>query len=62
MENEILGTLLMILFDVVVVFMICGLFSKAPLALAIIGTVMFGGVGVWGTIKVIKYWIKKLNK
>jgi hypothetical protein len=36
--------------------------SSAPKLLVILGTIIFGGVAIWATVKVCIYWFNKIKK
>ena len=62
-ENEILGTIMAVLFALVAIAFISLFWTNpaTPLWLAIVGTVILGSVSVWGIWKVGKYWYERLK-
>lgn len=64
MREEILGTIITAGFDIVTVMLIYMLLtlSSAPKLLVILGTLIFGGVAIWATVKVCIYWFNKIKK
>ena len=64
MREEYLGTLITGLFDIVVFIIIYMLWtiSSAPKILIVAGTLVFGGVAIWATVKVCIYWFNKIKQ
>ena len=64
MREEILGTIVTAVFDIVTFILIYMLLtlSSAPKLLVILGTIIFGGVAIWATVKVCIYWFNKIKK
>lgn len=62
MKEEILGTILVLLFDLIVgsFIYVCTKFTIPTIATII--TVTLGCVAGWATFKVCKYWILKLQE
>ena len=63
-ENEILGTVMAILFLVLVIGVTCSLWSAgstAPFWLALCATIALGGTAIWACVKVFVYWYNKLK-
>lgn len=61
-ENEILGTLMVIMFDLLVAFFIyLFIITDIPLALAIIVEAALGVMAIYATYKVGVYWYNKLK-
>lgn len=59
--TEILGTIGTIIFDIFVIgFIYFWWTNNAPLWVAITGTVAFGGVALYATYEVVKYWYKRI--
>lgn len=59
MGEETLGTIVVTAFTIVV-FLICAmLWTRSNYAVALIASIVLGGVAVWADYKVIKYFIDK---
>ena len=61
LREDIWGTIITAGFDAVIIFMAITMFTRGMLWLAIPFTAIFGGIGVWYTAKIIKYWYYKLK-
>jgi hypothetical protein len=59
-ENEILGTVLSVMFAGVAGVMVKYLWATAPMWAAIAGTAVLGGVAAWALLKVAEYWVRKI--
>ena len=62
MKEEILGTIIVLLFDLIIgsFIYVCTKFVVPTIAAII--TVTLGCVAAWATFKVCKYWILKLQE
>lgn len=63
-ENEILGTIVGILFAACVVAFIKFMCftSTAPVWVAVVFSLALGGVAIWELVKIGKYWLAKLKE
>lgn len=61
--REIFGTILTLGFDIFVILFVYFMLAKQIPVLAVaLFAILFGGVGIWATYKVGRFWFNKLFK
>lgn len=59
MGEETLGTIIVTMFTIVVVFICVALWNTVHTVMATLATVILGGVALWADINVIRYFIRR---
>ena len=63
LREDIFGTIFTVLFDIIAFIAIFVLWTvETPKLLSILGTIALGGVAIWATFKVGKYWFNKIKE
>lgn len=61
MDEETLGTIMVAMFTVVVVFICVALWNTVHTVIAVLATIILGGIALWADINVVRHYIRKFR-